>query len=289
MDKLLHWSIVNAQDDKEAIARVGQPDPKLLQQLFGGGGPDDPTLMREAMLVVRNPEAELKNKLVAMDNFEMLIENLDNANNIENLKLWTPLLETLSDDEEELRASALSVIGTAAQNNAPTQDGFAKQEDGLSKIIQLAGDSKESLDVRSKAFYALSNLVKNHDIMASELLKLHGLDIVAPVLNDSESKPKLKTRAISLLNSFLTSVDIKDGLISTLREDGVVMAVISCLRSESEVTIVDRALNFLSQMIGAGITFTDKEISGLSSGMKEIEGLKEKLNEEDFLEVKHVL
>ena len=285
----MHWSIVNAQEDKEAIAKVGQPDPKLLQQLFGGGGPDDPTLMREAMAVVRNQEAELENRLVAMDNFEMLIENLDNANNIENMKLWTPLLETLSDSEEDLRAAALSVIGTAAQNNEPTQNAFSKQEEGLMKIIQLANDTKEPLNVRLKAFYALSNLIKNHTVLATEFLKSQGLDIIAPVLSDPSSKPKLKTRAVSLLNAFLSSVEITEGLISTLRADGVAEAAICCLRSDSEVSIVDRVLNFLSQLITAGIKFTEEEVSELSLGMKNIEGLKEKLNEDDFSTVKYVL
>lgn len=289
MEKLLHWSIVNAQDDKEAIAKAGQPDPKLLQQLFGGGGPDDPTLMNEAMAVVGNPEADLESKLIAMDNFEMLIENLDNANNIENLKLWDPLLKVLSDDDGSLRASALSIVGTAAQNNAPTQNSFLKHDSGLRKIIQLAGNENEPLNVRAKAFYALSNLVKNHSGLANEFLNLNGLDLIAPVLNGSQSVDKLKTRAISLLNAFLTSVEIKQDLMETLRKDGVVKATISSLRSDADVNIVDRILNFLSQVISAGIKFNDQELQELNKGMKEIDGLKDRLNKEDFLKVRYVL
>lgn len=289
MEKLLHWSIVNAQGDKEAIEKAGQPDPKLLQQLFGGGGPDDPTLMKENMAVVRNSEAGLDNRLVALDNFEMLIENLDNANNIENMKLWSPLLETLSDSEGELRAAALSVIGTAAQNNAPTQDAFSKQEKGLSKIIDLANDSDEPLDVRCKAFYALSNLIRNHNVLSSQFLELHGVDTIASVLSDSSAKPKLKTRALSLLSAFLSSVQIKEELIQTLRKESVVKAAISCLRSSSEVSVVDRVLNFLSQLITAGIQFREEEINDLRFGMKDVENMKEKLNEEDYSTVKYVL
>lgn len=48
-----------------------------------------------------NPEVDLETKLVAFDNFEMLIENLDNANNIENLKLWEPLLDVLVQTKDE--------------------------------------------------------------------------------------------------------------------------------------------------------------------------------------------
>ena len=111
MEKLLHWSIANAQGDKEAIEKAGKPDPKLLEQLFGGGGQDDPTLMMENMKLVTNPEVDLENKLIAMDNFEMLIENLDNANNIENLKLWESIIKVLSYEEAELRSIALSIVG----------------------------------------------------------------------------------------------------------------------------------------------------------------------------------
>lgn len=289
MEKLLHWSIVNAQDDKEAIAKAGQPDPKLLQQLFGGGGPDDPTLMKEAIAVARNPEAELDNRLVALDNFEMLIENLDNANNIENLKLWAPLLETLSDPEEELRAAVLSVVGTAAQNNLPTQDSFLKQENGVRKLIELANDTNECLNVRCKAFYALSNLIRNHSGLANEFVELHGLDIVAPVLTDVNAKTKLKTRALSLLTAFLTSVQITDALISTLRKDNIVSSAISSLKSEDDITIVDRVLNFLSHLISAGIKFTEQESAELKANIKHIETLKDKLNEEDYSAVKRSL
>lgn len=289
MEKLLHWSIANAQGDKEAIEKAGQPDPKLLQQLFGGGGPDDPTLMKEAIAVVRNPEAEMESKLIAMDNFEMLIENLDNANNIENLQLWTPLLETLSHPDEELRASVLSVIGTAAQNNLPTQNSFLKQENGLSRLIKLAGSSDECLNVRCKAFYALSNLVRNHPELADEFVKLNGLDIIAPVLTDSDVKSKLKTRALSLLTAYLTAVQISDGLVSTLRKDNVLPSAISSLKHEDDIAILDRVLSFLSHLISAGVKFTEQETLELKNNMKRVKSFKDRLNEEDYSAIERAI
>ena len=56
------------------------------------GGPSDATLLKEAMAAIQSPDASNENKLVAFDNFEQLIENIDNANNIESLGLWTPLI-----------------------------------------------------------------------------------------------------------------------------------------------------------------------------------------------------
>lgn len=289
MEKLLHWSIANSQGDKETVDKIGQPDPKLLAQLFGSGGPDDPTLMKEAIAVISNPEADLENKLIAFDNFEMLIENLDNANNIENIKLWVPLLKTLDAEQEDLRASGLSVIGTAAQNNIPTQDSFLKYDNGLRKLIELGNDLKEPANVRIKAFYALSNLVRNHPSMAQKFKELGGLDIVAPVLTDLNAISKLKMRAISLVAAFLTSTQIDDELIQLLRTESIIGSTIECLKTETDINIIDRVLNFLSQLISAHIKFSEAEVQGLKTGIQNIEQWKDRLNEEDFSVVKHVL
>lgn len=289
MEKLLQWSIANSQGDKEAMKRAGQPDPKLLQQLFGGGGPDDPTLMKESIKIVQDPEVSLENKLIAMDNFEMLIENLDNANNIENMKLWDPILEFLDYEEEELRTYALSIIGTAVQNNTNSQDSFIKYDNGLRKVIQIAASEKQPLETRTKAFYALSNSVRNHPVSARKFEELKGLDIIAPILNDKETKPKLKMRAIGLLSAFLSAVTIDEKLMTVFRKDSLIEAVMESLSKESNLNLIDRVLDFLSQLISAGIKFTETELELLRNGFEHIEPLKDRLNEDIYQIVKYVL
>ncbi|AQZ10480.1 FES1 (YBR101C) [Zygosaccharomyces parabailii] len=288
MEKLLHWSIANSQGDKEAKERIGQPDPKLLGQLFGMG-PDEPTLMKEAMAVISNPEAKLEKRLVAFDNFEMLIENLDNANNIENLKLWEPLLQMLNVPETELRSCALSCVGTASQNNGQTQDNFLKYDGGLRKIISLAADSKEPTEVRTKALYALSNLIRNHANCSQKFCELHGLEIIPPIIQDLDANKKLKMRALSLLSAFLTSSVIDKKLILLLRKENVMESTLECLDSTFDVNVVDRVLNILSQLISAKVELTEEERQKLRAGMQKIEAEKDKLNEDDFLTVKSVL
>merc|ERR1712098_237458 len=109
------------------MEKIGKPDEKALAQLFGTGGPDEPTLMKQSIQVVENPEADLEAKEVALENFEMLIENLDNANNIENMKMWPSIIKLLNDDQPEpLRILATSIIAIAVQNNPKCQDDFLK-------------------------------------------------------------------------------------------------------------------------------------------------------------------
>lgn len=288
MEKLLHWSIANAQGDSEAVARAGQPDPKLLEQLFGGG-PDEPTLMKHAMAVISNPEATLENKLTAFDNFEMLIENLDNANNIENLKLWEPLIAVLDNPESELRAFALSVTGTAVQNNEKSQNNFAKYDGSLAKVMQIAGNAQEDAQVRIKAFYTLSSLMRHNKEIYKQFYELDGLKLIAPVLNDANANEKLKLRVMALLSTIMTVADVKDAkFLSLLRDDNIISSTLSFLQPESNLYLIDRVLNFLAQLIDIGFEFSASELEQLKAGVHNIKPVEDRLNEDDYKTVQYV-
>lgn len=155
---------------------VRELNPELLKALLGG--PSDAELMQQAMAVITSsdPEVSVDDKLTAFDNFEQLIENLDNANNMPNLGLWTPLLEMLDHAESELRLYAAWCIGTAVQNNEKSQERLlAMGTGGLPRLVKMAVDGAEKEGVRRKATYALSSAVRNYqpamDAVAAELEK----------------------------------------------------------------------------------------------------------------------
>jgi hypothetical protein len=50
-----------------------------------------------------------------------LIEGIDNARNIENMKLWPSIIKQLESDEAEIRTATAWVCGTAVQNNPEAQ------------------------------------------------------------------------------------------------------------------------------------------------------------------------
>lgn len=129
LSQLLKWSIENsaagenADGNTDAAAAApprSQLNPELLAQLLGG--PSDADRMRDAMAAIYSDEVDLENKLIAWDNFEQLVENLDNANNMETLGLWMPLIGKLDDAEAEVRNMALWCLGTAVQNNIKCQE-----------------------------------------------------------------------------------------------------------------------------------------------------------------------
>ena len=132
MNNLLKWSIKAStageqpSEDNNASTTTATDSsrngltPQMLSTLFGG--PSDADLMKASMAALRSDEVDLENKLIAFDNFEQLIESIDNANNLEPLGLWSPLVELLQHEESEMRRMAAWCIGTAVQNNEKAQD-----------------------------------------------------------------------------------------------------------------------------------------------------------------------
>jgi len=160
MNNLLKWSIENSNASTEnGPPPTDRPiNAEALAQLMGG--PSDADMMRESMAAILSTEVDLENKMVAFDNLEQLIENIDNANNMENLGLWPPLLELLKAEEADLRRMAAWCVGTATQNNVKAQDRLLAL-DGVSKVVHVATTDSNAA-VRRKTVYALSSAVRNY-------------------------------------------------------------------------------------------------------------------------------
>lgn len=179
LNNLLKWSIEHSAPSEPSTDAVASPpsqpsnlNPEILAALMGG--PSEADLMKAAMEVLHDDECDLENKLIAFDNFEQLIENLDNANNIANLSLWTPLLSLLGHDESEIRRYAAWCVGTAVQNNLKSQERLLAMG-GIPPLVEMVLREEEAPAVRKKGIYALSSAVRNYqpalDVATEELGK----------------------------------------------------------------------------------------------------------------------
>ncbi|KAJ5628425.1 Hsp70 nucleotide exchange factor fes1 [Penicillium lividum] len=176
MNKLLKWSVQNSQQKNEDGSLAAPPTtesaartltPEMLNALMGG--PSDADLMKAAMEVLHSDESDLENKLIAFDNFEQLIEGIDNANNLEPCGLWTPLVQLLDDKEADIRRYAAWCIGTAVQNNEKAQDKLIVIN-AIPKLVTVATTDSNPI-TRKKAVYALSSAVRNYQPSMNELIK----------------------------------------------------------------------------------------------------------------------
>lgn len=128
LSNLLRWAIENSsasRDDADAAQPPPAPRSALDQEALRRlvlGGPSDADRMKEAMAAILHPEVTLDNKIIAFDNFEQLVEGIDNANNMEPLGLWQPLVDLLGNEEAELRKWAAWCLATAVSNNVKAQE-----------------------------------------------------------------------------------------------------------------------------------------------------------------------
>lgn len=280
MDKLLHWSIAQQAGDKEALAKIGEPDPKLLNQLFGG--PDEVALMKESIAIAHNPKVEDKDKEIALENFEMLIENMDNANNIENLGLWHPIVDLLkSDVPDDLRVTVSGIIGTAVQNNPKSQEDFAKTN-GLQELVTIAGDGQNK-SLQNKALYAISSYIRNYKSGYKQFDESSGWDLVKLDSKDS----KFDLRVLSLVSSILSN-GLDNDIESRFKKSKLVHYLASVLNLDSNTNLVDKSLNIISELHRLRYNFSDEETFEVDRGIQVVEGLSDKINIDDLNRAKQV-
>ncbi|KAF1810968.1 putative Hsp70 nucleotide exchange factor [Eremomyces bilateralis CBS 781.70] len=194
MNELLQWSIQNSdagRDPSQSQHATRGLSADALAQLFGG--PSDADRMRDAMVAVVSPDVDLENKLIAFDNFEQLVENIDNANNIEPLGLWGPLIKQLENEEKELRRMAAWCAGTAVQNNPKAQERLLAAG-GVPILVNLVVNDADQ-GVRKKAILALSSVIRNYQ---------PGLDIALEHLPDEyKSEEKIDAGDMEAVDSII--------------------------------------------------------------------------------------
>lgn len=145
MEKLLQWSIDAAQNPGHA----GEPDPKLLAQLFGF---DNPRSTMRDTLQDAVQGTDLASRTNALLEFTDLVEDMNNANEIGNL--WEPLLYLVNDSEDQIRMVTFSAIAAATQNNDKSQNDLVATKSGIPTIMEHINEADR--EVAAKALFALS-------------------------------------------------------------------------------------------------------------------------------------
>jgi len=214
MNPLLQWSIAAAGSgngssegngdmerprvDPAELRPGGRLDPAIIDLILGKS---DAVLMQELLSIALMLEKHLDDRVAAMEEFEMLIENLDNASNLEKLKMWPSILELCGSPMEPIRFHALWICGTAVQNNATAQDHLLSHEPCKIFLSAVAADSHNSAETRAKGMYAISNLLRHFPAAVHAFTELGGWSVLKACLSDDE--PIIRSKTVYLLNSLL--------------------------------------------------------------------------------------
>lgn len=83
--------------------------------------PTETDTIRDMVAVLSSVDSLMSLKLIALQNLQDLVGQIDNANNLKPLNGIRPLVETLKSELWVLKANAAHVIGIAASNNVQFQ------------------------------------------------------------------------------------------------------------------------------------------------------------------------
>jgi len=202
MENLLRWSI------EQSTQGNGQPAPPQPRRELDPGvidailGRPDSELMKEALAVAVDETKDEDERIQALDDFEMLVEQIDNANNIAKMKMWEPLqrLLTSSTSTEGVQTQTLWVIGTALQNNPSAQSSYLSLSP-MPTLLSFLDPSNKSGKLRSKAIYTLSGLLKHNSAAVRQFQDAGGWGVLKAALEDSDITVRRKTAF--LLNSLI--------------------------------------------------------------------------------------
>ncbi|KAN0080125.1 Armadillo-type fold [Tylopilus felleus] len=207
MESLLRWSIEHSSPG-EAATEKRNIDPAIIDYILGK---PDAQLMKEALNVALDVSKDEDQRIAAMDNLEMLVENIDNANDLRKLQMWEPLhgLLSLPTTTDGLRLQTLWVLGTALQNNPAAQLSYLSL-DPIPAILACLSPSSNSAGTRSKAMYALSGLLKHNAAAVENFTVAQGWNGLRHSLEDSDISLRRKTAF--LLNTLLIPTSNMDTL-----------------------------------------------------------------------------
>ncbi|GAA5914318.1 Hsp70 nucleotide exchange factor FES1 [Sporobolomyces salmoneus] len=250
---LLRWGIEHAAPG--ALAQTAQevkdgkrPDlsTDVLKQIMGTSDADR---MRECLQVIegnwvdregkgemkKNEEITDEDKYRAWDDLEMLVEDLDNANDLKSIGGWEPIVKHLSDPDDEIVLRACWVCGTAVQNNPRSLETFLTHNP-LPTLLQILTSSNATIETRSKALYCLSSTLK-HCEPAVEIFSappLNGFEILSSRLLQDPSQ-KIRTKTVFLLAQLVSQSSKPLELAQKLRENKVIQVVLDSLDEKTAV------------------------------------------------------
>ena len=223
-------SVEQISADIESGRRPDLADPKLYEAIMGKS---EAQMMREELAVAMDPARTVQDRCTALDNFEMLIEQIDNANNMTSMNMWPALLSLLTEPEPEIQTAAAWIVGTAVQNNDKAQ--MAVLDYGtVQALIALLGSA--NADVRAKAMYALSGLLKHNPAAMHQFDKMQGWNSLRLALRDPNMGLRRKTAF--LINALLfqdpNSFNSAPTASSTTTSTATAVAPVATSQSQSQ-------------------------------------------------------
>ncbi|ORX71939.1 ARM repeat-containing protein [Linderina pennispora] len=254
-------------------------DPEILDAILGKPAS---VQMTECVDAAEDTTQSVDDREIALDNLEMLIENIDNAANLQPLALWPRLVKLLDDPEPSVRTGVLWVMGTAVQHNPKAQKSFGSNS-CLKAVLEVLREDTVG-EVRAKALYCVSSYVRANVAGLTEFISQGGLLVLLQAIESAATVLGQKTFFLlrALIDEALdeeTPQELRPGstLVDAIVELGFVPATAKAIQpmvaSGESGAVVEQAVMFLAALAGTA------KGKGAVSGSAELKELAPKIKQ----------
>ena len=229
----------------------------------------DAQRMKKCLDALKETTVDDEQRLTLLENLELLLENLDNARDFNNLDGYQFLISLFRETKSDaIKASCLSLIGVAAQNQPQVQKILLD-----TKVLpELVAILKESADMKMKAktLGCISSIVSGFGPAEKSFLFCNGLNALKDILLDPSSSVQLLRKCLFFLDQLVHSqtmfvVGVREACLTLQRNflsAALVNHVASHFLTSKDVDVKEAALFFIQSVLSLDRTsFEKKEVA----------------------------
>lgn len=153
---------------------------------------------------LKRPNVTDADKITMFNDLEYYVHQIDNAVDFVAMGGFLLVIPSLNSSDDEVRASAAFLLGSAMQSNPKVQ--IEALENALLQCLLRLIVWDASHVVRSRAMYALSTLVRHFPLAQQQLVELGGLTVLSELFRHPLHNPeltKLQVKAVTLLTDLV--------------------------------------------------------------------------------------
>jgi len=173
---------------------------RTLSEVTAALMPDQVKLMREALELAANETVTDEEREHGLHNLQELVSDIDNARDLKAINEYPTVLAHLISERPAMQTAAAWVIGSAVQNHRELQLHLLSLG-ALTSLLRLIS-SHASVELRAKALYAASGMLRNCPEAQEEFMRRDGIAALVSALKEMHT-PKLVRKALVLLTDLL--------------------------------------------------------------------------------------
>lgn len=162
---------------------------------------DNNKIFEEAMKMITAPDRSEVSIFTALEVIDRACDDPDVARNAKKLNGVQPLLDLLASHPGAVSSRACEIIALLCSNNPTIQEAYCNCE-ALDLLMRFTRESPAGSEERSKAFRALSSLIRGLEAQEVAFVAKGGVDLLVELLAPTEAV-QAREKAASLTRSLV--------------------------------------------------------------------------------------